>query len=237
MCQPHIVDACVLDIGCGEGYCARKFVQMGAASVVGIDISEEMIKRANARASPNEHYFHGNAVSSNDIIKHNINYLPKSVKVELKNGCFDLVAGVFLFNYLNISQMKTVMCDTFRLLKPGGHFIFSVPNPMLPFLETANDSSFSFHTGAEEGGSMRSYFSSRDLLLSGTIKTLSGKSLNVRMMFKTLTDYIQSIQEAGLELVQIHEAKVRNSSNNALILRIYVCMLLRHHKYLYFLLL
>ena len=235
MCQPHIVDACVLDIGCGEGYCARKFVQMGAASVVGIDISEEMIKRANARASPNEHYFHGNAVSSNDIIKHNINYLPKSVKVELKNGCFDLVAGVFLFNYLNISQMKTVMCDTFRLLKPGGHFIFSVPNPMLPFLETANDSSFSFHTGAEEGGSMRSYFSSRDLLLSGTIKTLSGKSLNVRMMFKTLTDYIQSIQEAGLELVQIHEAKVCNSSNNALILRMYVCYQ-GIIKYLYFLL-
>eukprot|EP01035_Chromulina_nebulosa_P024276 gene24276-31557_t len=207
MCQPHIANACVLDIGCGEGYCARKFVEMGAASVVGIDISEEMIKRARARASPNEHYFHGNAVSSYDIVMGNTAYLPTSVGVELKNGCFDLVAGVFLFNYLNISQMKTVMCDAFRLLKPGGHFIFSVPNPMLPFLETGKDSTFSFSTGGE-GGSMNSYFSSRDLLLAGTIKTLNGKNLNVRMMFKTFTDYFQSIQEAGLELVQLHEAKV-----------------------------
>jgi len=29
----------VLDLGCGEGYCARNYLKMGAAAVHGVDIS------------------------------------------------------------------------------------------------------------------------------------------------------------------------------------------------------
>src|SRR5687767_15331504 len=36
----------ILDLACGEGSWARKFKRMGANRVVGVDISEEMLKLA-----------------------------------------------------------------------------------------------------------------------------------------------------------------------------------------------
>ncbi len=70
MCEAHLASAMVLDVGCGEGFCARRFLQMGAERVVGIDISDEMIARAKASASPNEHYLVGDATAlRNTILK------------------------------------------------------------------------------------------------------------------------------------------------------------------------
>jgi len=40
------VQAYVLDVGCGEGYCTRKLMSMGAKYAVGVDISDEMIRKA-----------------------------------------------------------------------------------------------------------------------------------------------------------------------------------------------
>ena len=41
----------VLDLGCGEGYVARLVAQAGAQSVFGIDISSEMVGRAQQAAA------------------------------------------------------------------------------------------------------------------------------------------------------------------------------------------
>src|SRR5580692_10434935 len=41
----------VLDLGCGEGYVARLVAQAGAQSVFGIDISSEMVARAQQAAA------------------------------------------------------------------------------------------------------------------------------------------------------------------------------------------
>src|ERR1700731_4620734 len=41
----------VLDLGCGEGYVARLVAQAGAQSVFGIDISSEMVGRAQLAAA------------------------------------------------------------------------------------------------------------------------------------------------------------------------------------------
>src|ERR1700683_677924 len=41
----------VLDLGCGEGYVARLMAQAGAQSIFGIDISSEMVGRAQQAAA------------------------------------------------------------------------------------------------------------------------------------------------------------------------------------------
>ena len=41
----------VLDLGCGEGYVARLVAQAGAQSVFGVDISSEMVARAQQAAA------------------------------------------------------------------------------------------------------------------------------------------------------------------------------------------
>ena len=68
--------------------------------------------------------------------------------------------------------MKSVMVDVYRLLKPGGHFVFSVPHPLLLFLESQNDNSDSTFAFPSNDNVKGSYFSIRDYLFSGTIKTL-----------------------------------------------------------------
>ena len=46
MCEP-IIAADILDLGCGEGYFSRLLLTKDPRSIIGIDISEEMIKSAN----------------------------------------------------------------------------------------------------------------------------------------------------------------------------------------------
>ena len=41
---------------------------------------------------------------------------------------------VFLFNYLDRMQTQRTMREIYRVLRPGGRFIFAVPHPSLPFL-------------------------------------------------------------------------------------------------------
>ena len=38
LCEP-VKDAIILDLGCGEGYCARELMGRGARKVIGVDIS------------------------------------------------------------------------------------------------------------------------------------------------------------------------------------------------------
>jgi len=212
MCRPHVTNALVLDVGCGEGFCARKLVELGANRVIGVDISEEMIKKAieNPMTTSSEYYLHGDATKVRDLVMEHRSVLPTSVRTEIADGCFDLAVGVFVFNYVTISQMKSIMVDVYRLLKPGGHFVFSVPHPLMLFLHhdagSESDATFSFDTE----GCDASYFSIRDHLFSGTIRTIDQKRLNVRMMFKTFTDYLDGIKEAKLDLVDMHEAKVKS---------------------------
>ncbi len=42
----HVSGQSILDLACGEGSWARRFKLMGANRVVGVDISEEMLKLA-----------------------------------------------------------------------------------------------------------------------------------------------------------------------------------------------
>ena len=53
----HVKGASVLDVGCGEGFVSRNMTKMGAAKVVGIDVSPGMIDRAISHPSKSENEF------------------------------------------------------------------------------------------------------------------------------------------------------------------------------------
>jgi SAM-dependent methyltransferase/pyrroloquinoline quinone (PQQ) biosynthesis protein C len=207
MCEPHIHGANVLDVGSGEGYAARKFMSMGAGAVTGLDISENMVAKARENAtSENENYLVGDAGNLKAILEAN----PATVGIvpgaATEIGCFDLAVGIFVFNYTSIHDMNRICQQVHNMLKPGGHFVFSVPHPfMLHAHEESGDTAFGFDKG-DAGQS--AYFSLRDRKFSGTIKTLDGNVLNVKMCFKAISDYIEAVDAAGFNLSYIHEARV-----------------------------
>ena len=183
--RPYIFKECgdlnnlnVLDIGCGEGYCSRILKKKNnALSVTGIDLSEEMINIANEQEQSNplgNSYAVGNATS-----------LP------FDSDTFDLVLGVFVYNYLSINNMLLSMKEVFRVLKANSRFIFAVPHPSFPHIHKTLAPPFYFDFGSD------GYFSSRDMRKFGAINRLDGVELPVQMVHKLMEDYFSSLSRAG----------------------------------------
>lgn len=182
-------DLKILDLGCGEGYCARLLKERGAGEILGIDLSEEMISRAKqteARENRGIDYRTGNATELKTIEDHT----------------FDRVIAVFLFNYIKTDEVVLVMNEVYRILKPGGRFVFSVPHPMLAFTRK-KEAPFYFDPGSF------GYFSGRNQMFEGKIWRRDGKALEVRSIHKTLEDYFSALSSAGFNTMpRLKELKV-----------------------------
>lgn len=193
--RPFLLDWCepvsqldVLDLGCGEGYFARALKRRGARTIVGIDVSPEMVRAAQEQEKSEQlgiEYTSGDACNL----------------ASFKAESFDLVVAVFLFNYLDLQQTRHTMREVHRVLRPGGRFVFAVPHPSLPFLGE-KCAPFYFQPGAH------GYFSGRDVQFEGRIWRRDGKSVPVRCVHKTLGDYMAGLGEAGFRrmplLAELH---------------------------------
>lgn len=179
----------VLDLGCGEGYFARGLKRRGAGSILGIDVSEEMVRGAEQRESQEQlgiRYRAGDATDLSDI----------------EAEGFDLCVAFFLFNYLNLEQTRHTMREVQRVLRPGGRFIFAVPHPSLAFL---GDNVAPFYFDPETKG----YYSGRDWQFEGEIWRKDGKSVPVRCVHKNIEDYFAALAAAGFErMPKISELRV-----------------------------
>ena len=105
----------VLDLACGFGFYTHLLKQRGAAQVIGIDISPEMIRlaRQQEQAEPlGITYQVGDAVA-----------LPQL-------GCFNLVTAVYLLNYAtNKDELLGMFRSAYDNLVEGGRFVAYTINP------------------------------------------------------------------------------------------------------------
>ena len=105
----------VLDLACGFGFYTKQLKQRGAAQVVGVDISPEMVRLARAKeqeAPTGVEYRVGDAT-----------HLPLL-------GPFDLVTAVYLLNYATSQAQLLSMCrSAYDNLVVGGHFVAYTVNP------------------------------------------------------------------------------------------------------------
>lgn len=188
MCEP-VAGRRVLDLGCGEGYCARLLRQRGAGRVLGIDISSAMIeeaRRAEREQPLGIEYQQGDA---GDL-------------AQQLDASFDVVLAMFLFNYLTAAQTRACMQQVARVLAPGGRFVFAVPHPALPWLRPKGEP-FYFEMSDSR------YFAARDMRFPGRIFKRDGTSLDVQLVHKTIEDYFTALHDAGFDaLPRLTELRV-----------------------------
>jgi 2-polyprenyl-3-methyl-5-hydroxy-6-metoxy-1,4-benzoquinol methylase len=105
----------VLDLACGEGFYTRQLKHRGAAEVVGVDISEGMIRLAEEAEAQNPL---GLVYHCQDALLLNL------------DKKFDLICASYLLNYARnaseLCQMGQVIANH---LKPGGRFVTINSNP------------------------------------------------------------------------------------------------------------
>jgi SAM-dependent methyltransferase len=102
----------VLDLGCGFGWFARWAAGEGASSVLGVDVSERMLKRAETMTDDAS-----------------IRYLRADLEVfEPAPHSVDLVYSSLAFHY--IERLDRLFAAIHRALTPGGRLVFSVEHPI-----------------------------------------------------------------------------------------------------------
>jgi len=110
--MPDFTGKRVLDLGCGFGWHCRYAMERGARSVIGIDISRNMIRQARKiNAMPG------------------IEYIVMPVEeIDYPENSFDIVLSSLTFHYIeSFEEMagKIACC-----LTAGGSFVFSVEHPV-----------------------------------------------------------------------------------------------------------
>ncbi|MBB3047713.1 SAM-dependent methyltransferase [Litorivivens lipolytica] len=181
--RPLVFDACgelagrsVLDIGCGEGYCARELKCRGAGDYLGVDLSEQMIEAAKLQEAKEPL---------------GIEYRACDVVEFQTERQFDVCIAVFLFNYLRVEDMNKVFRRVYDALATGGEFIFSVPHPFFPFVRVGENPPFYFSAAG------KNYFTDVNQQFEGEIWKRSGEPLHVQCVHKTFTDYFDGLRLAG----------------------------------------
>jgi SAM-dependent methyltransferase len=97
----------MLDYGCYNGWMLPRFLQMGPASITGLDISEAAIAKARAEYGDRAKFFTGDAHA-----------------MPFPNDSFDVVVGRGILHHLDLDlALKEIR----RVLRPGGKAIFVEP--------------------------------------------------------------------------------------------------------------
>ncbi|QYM73359.1 class I SAM-dependent methyltransferase [Pseudochrobactrum sp. Wa41.01b-1] len=109
---PDLTNKNIIDLGCGFGWASRWMRANGAASVLGLDISENMINRARELTSDPE-------------IEYNITDLET---VSLPVNAYDFAYSALALHYLRDLDRLARMVHS--ALKPNSDFVFIVEHPI-----------------------------------------------------------------------------------------------------------
>ena len=172
-----------LDLACGEGRTSRALMERGAASVIGTDISAEMVAEArkqNAPGGDGPHYDH--------------------LRYDVVDACgetwtldpkVDLVTALYLFHYASSEANLFKMCRFIgRNLKTGGKFVTYTINPDFDFEKQNPD--------------MEKVFGFRYKTISPPKYALIIKGFEVDIWQWSKAAHEEGLKEAGLKNIRWH---------------------------------
>lgn len=113
---PEVEGRRVLDAGCGPGVYAEWLVDHGA-EVVAIDVSPAMVGFARVRLGDRAEVRQADLGEPLDF---------------LENATFDVVLSALALDY--VADLAGAFGEFYRVLRPGGHLVFSVGHPFAEFM-------------------------------------------------------------------------------------------------------
>jgi SAM-dependent methyltransferase len=179
---PELTGKRVLEIGCGYGENAQRFLQEGAAEVVAIDLSEKMLAVAKKRAPHSK-----------------IEYLRLDMaEIAQLAGPFDLIYSSLAFHYAE--NFSKLMADCYALLAERGRLLYSQEHP----LSTAMLDSAGHYNYDEKGRAISYTFS--DYAQSGK-RVGTWFVENVENYHRPLGEIVTTIAHAGFWIRDLVEPK------------------------------
>jgi SAM-dependent methyltransferase len=174
----HGLDIC--DLACGEGHLTVRLAQQ-AHSVVGIDISEHLLNLAKQKVDNNPVTFvldDAQTLSSQP------------------DAHFDLVISNLAL--MDIPDLSAIYASVYRVLRPGGPFIFSLTHPCFqaPHADIHTDSAGNFTAR------LISRYSSEGFWRSTYAEGIRGK---VGANHRTLSTYVNTLIATGFHLSKLIE--------------------------------
>ena len=109
---PNVKEKKILDLGCGYGENDKYCRDLGAKEILGIDISEHMIKIAEKN-------------NAGENIKYKVMAMEDISKIKEK---FDIVISSLAFHY--VKDYEKLIKDIYNLLNDNGILIFSIDHPL-----------------------------------------------------------------------------------------------------------
>lgn len=177
---PPLQGKTVLDLGCGYGWHSKFAADQGAASVLGLDLSERMIEEARRRnPAPNVIY-----------------RVCGLEEYDYPEGAYDLVISNLVLHY--IADLDSVFEKVFRTLKTGGHFLFNIEHPV--FTAGIREDWLYGEDGTPMAWPVDDYF------YPGERDTVFLRQRVVKQ-HHTLTQILMGVIHAGFQLEHIEEAQ------------------------------
>ena len=110
----------VLDLGCGAGGHLLHYLSLGAAEVVGLDLSHAMIEQAKEDFAK--------IGTDHPACKYAFYCLPMEQLTEIKENEFDVITSSFAFHY--VDDFPDLLRKISTKLAPNGTLIFSQEHPI-----------------------------------------------------------------------------------------------------------
>jgi SAM-dependent methyltransferase len=174
---PALAGKRVADLGCGFGWASRWMREQGAVSVLGFDLSQNMIARARVD-------------TSDPAIEYRIADLET---LELPEAAFDLVYSALTFHYVEDFRRLTRMIH--KALAPGGALVFTIEHPI--FMAAAHPRWI-----ADENG--RKAWPVSGYAIEGERRT-DWFAKGVLKYHRTLGTTLNTLIDAGFELRRVEE--------------------------------
>ena len=168
---PEVENRRVLDAGCGPGVYSEWLVGRGA-EVTAVDASPKMVELARRRLG-----------ATADVRQADLN-LPLTF---LDDSTFDLVLSPLVLDY--VEDWRATFAEFYRVLRPGGRFVFSAAHPLFDYLYFKTDEYF------------------RTELVGAEWRGFEGVRVRMPSFRRPLAETINPLLEAGFRLEKILEPR------------------------------